>query len=165
MQDRNGQLTIESLYCLYRTGVYGYCLRMTGNRSDAEDLTQDTFVAAMQGLHRVRSAALVKAWIYKTACHKVRRHIRRRRFAALIGYEPAGRTDGFAMVELDIALATLSPLQREAVLLVKAEGLSLAEAAVALGVPEGTVKTRVYDGIKRLQALETAGLAFQTEKA
>jgi RNA polymerase sigma-70 factor (ECF subfamily) len=150
---------------MYGAGVFGYCLTMIGNRPDAEDLTQDTFVAAMEGLHRLRSVGSVRAWIYKTACHKVRRHLRRRRFVGLIGYEPMARSDPFARVELDIVLEALTVRQREAVLLVKAEGLTLAEAARALGVPEGTVKTRVYEGLKRLQALEVAGPAFRAEKA
>jgi len=139
------------LYEEYGKGIYRLCLRMTGSPSDAEDLTQDTFVAAMEGWHRFRGEAAPLTWIYRIAVRKARRHIRLRAFRLPRRDSTASQQDVAIRIDLARALTKLSLSNREAFLLVKVEGLTLKQAAEVACVPEGTMKFRVYEAIRSLR--------------
>jgi RNA polymerase sigma-70 factor (ECF subfamily) len=140
------------LYEEYGDGIYRLCLRMTGSVSDAEDLTQDTFVAVMQGWHRFRGEASPLTWIYRIAARKARRHVRLRVFRLAPPEQPVSERDLAVRIDLARALTKLSVRKREAFLLVKLEGLTLKQAAEVAGVPEGTMKFRVHEAIRSLRS-------------
>lgn len=158
----------ERLYGEYGKGIYRLCLRMTGSASDAEDLTQDTFVAAMEGWHRFRGESTPLTWIYRIAARKARRHVHLRAFRFPVRDESEAVEDSAVRIDLARALARLSVRNREAFLLVKLEGLTLKQAAEIAGVPEGTMKFRVYEAIRSLrmalgESYESGGLVQRHE--
>ncbi len=144
----------------YGDRIYRFCYRLCGSASDAEDLTQDVFLAAFQGGGRFEGRSSVQTWLYRIALNCWHQSRRTPRFDTtdLDGVTQAGPdleqavTDSIA---LTCALAALPPDLREAFLLVKAEGLKYREAAQVLGIPQGTVQFRVHQASRRLRALLT----------
>jgi len=116
--------------------VYGYLLHRCGSVSVAEDLAQETFLAAVTELKRGRGVDAPLPWIFGIARHKLLDHYRReerRAREAAVGVPDAvtlpGETDGRALS----ALAAVPPAQRIALVLRHADGLSVPEVAAALG--------------------------------
>jgi len=164
----------DDLYAEYGRRVYRFCLRLCGGATaDAEDLTQDVFVAAYRNLHRFEGRSTVSTYLYKIAYYRWRQvrsaGVRELAFTScgeggggwLAGGDPTGSQDparrGVARMTLNAALATLSDAQRAAFLLVKAEGLTCREAAEALGVPVGTVKYQVFEAVAHLRSFLEGG--------
>lgn len=152
-----------ALYRQYARDVLGVLLRLTNNdRAEAEDLAQETFFAAYRGRSRFRVGTSLKAWLLGIAVRRWRDE--RRKASAQKRSLPAGWAPELAPpaervalheLQLDAALALLTEAQKEAVLLVLGRGLTYREAAVALGEPEGTIKSRVYEAIQRLRRSQT----------
>jgi RNA polymerase sigma-70 factor (ECF subfamily) len=142
--------------------LFGLCFRLTGSRSEAEDLTQDICLALPGKLSGYRAQAKVTTWLYRVAVNAATD--RRRRQASY-----ARATDGWADWETDRAqraeeaeaatawlhraMAALSPSLRETLALVL-DDVSHAEAAEILGVSEGTISWRVAEAKKKLRALK-----------
>ncbi|MET1036551.1 MAG: RNA polymerase sigma factor SigE [Arthrobacter sp.] len=139
--------------------VYRLAYRLTGNRFDAEDLTQETFVRVFRSLHNFTPGTL-GGWLHRITTNLFLDQARRRnriRFDALAedsesrmpGKEP-GPERSFEHNNLDIdvqaALDALPPDFRAAVVLCDLEGLSYEEVAAALGVKLGTVRSRIHRG-------------------
>lgn len=141
----------HGLYSEYGDGIYRLCLRMTGSVSDAEDITQETFLAVMQGWHRFRGEATPLTWIYRIAARKARRCVRMRVFRPVLREPSVPEEDSALRIDLVRALAKLSLKKREAFVLVKVEGLTLKQASEVVGIPEGTMKFRVFDAIRDLR--------------
>lgn len=145
-------------------GVYRFCLRLCGGcAADAEDLAQEALIAAFVGLPRFVGRSSLKTWLYRIALYQWRRT--RRADGSTSGAEkvmPLGDTEPtlpdlteahIARLSLSAAVARLPEPLREAVLLVKMEGLTYREAALVLEIPQGTVQSRVHDAMKRLRVL------------
>jgi RNA polymerase sigma-70 factor (ECF subfamily) len=155
--DRTG---FPAFYQQYGDRIYRFCYRLSGSASDAEDLTQDVFLAAFQGRNRFEGRSSVQTWLYRIAlnCWRHSRRAPRLDTTDLESVRQAGPdlaqsvTNGIA---LTCALAALPPDLREAFLLVKAEGLKYREAAQVLNVPIGTVQFRVHQASRRLRVLLT----------
>jgi RNA polymerase sigma-70 factor (ECF subfamily) len=158
---------------LYRVGaprVRGFLLRLCGDAALADDLTQETFVRVhrARGAFEASSAAL--PWFFAIARnafvdHKRREQTRRGVSAALPPGE-GGLPEAEASLDargdevvaaremLDLVKATLdslTPIQREAFVLVRFEGLSIAEAAQVLGATEAAVKVRAFRAYEALR--------------
>jgi RNA polymerase sigma-70 factor (ECF subfamily) len=144
--------------------IYALSYALTGNRMDAEEVAQDTFLRAYRALitytpDRVRDLKQ-RAWLHQIAVNVVRNRHRgvKPRLVELNGSEPdhgAGPEEGAMrraeMDELAARVACLPPRYREAVVLRHVQELSYAEAADALGQPVGTVKANVHRGLKLLR--------------
>jgi RNA polymerase sigma factor (sigma-70 family) len=144
--------------------VFALSLAMTGNRHDAEDVAQDTFIRAYKALatyppDRVRDLK-ARPWLHRIAVNVVRNRVRgvRPRLVELNGSEPdhgAGpEEDALRRMEVDALAARVACLParyREAVVLIHVQELSYAEAADVLGQPVGTVKANVHRGLKLLR--------------
>ncbi len=136
--------------------------RVLGDRDDACDAVQDALLAAHRAAPGFRADCAVGSWLHRialNACRSRLRHARRRPptvpLLAAGPYEPwehpqAGISDRMSMQD---ALAALTPEHRLAVVLVDVQGYPVAEAAVILEVPEGTVKSRCARGRARLAGL------------
>jgi RNA polymerase sigma-70 factor, ECF subfamily len=131
----------------YLTGV---ALSLCGNnRADAEDLVQETFVAALTS--RFRGESSVRTWLVRilVRCYALVRRKRRHEFGQPMP-EPAQRTVPPATsgtdAKLDLAqmLEGLSPDQRQVIVLRELEGMTYEEMAEALHVPRGTVESRLH---------------------
>ncbi len=158
---RNGEAgAFESLYNEYGDRVYRFCFRLCGQTADAEDLTQEVFIAAYQGPDRFAGRSSVATWLYRIALYRWRRIQGAAPPTAPLEWEPESAAavpdpapSHIQRLSLESAMARLPESLRDAFLLVKAEGLKYREAARVLGVPQGTVQSRVHDAIVRLRVL------------
>ena len=146
----------DTLFARYAPRVLAFALRLTnGRRADAEDLTQETFVAAYRGAERFRGAARPLTWLLSIAVRRHRDSNRRGQIASVPLQEydgsPGVENAAIASVALRDALETLDDSFKTAFLLVAVQGLTHAEAAAVLKAPVGTVKWRVAEATKRLR--------------
>lgn len=150
----------DELVRLHRDRVFGICLRMMRDREAAYDAAQDTFVTLFRKADKYRAEAAFSTWLYRVTVNVCYDHLRRKkrmRTEQLPDHlDPADPQagDAFTSVELrpaiEEALDAIPPEFRAAVVLVDVEGLRLETAAQSLGVPVGTVKSRVFRGRKLL---------------
>lgn len=122
------------------------------DRDAADDVTQEVYLRAIPALTRYRGDAPARAWLLsiarRTCADVIRRRGRERRLWHRVVAQPdparvAGEAPATGDVELDALLADLDPDRRAAFVLTQVIGLPYAEAAVACGVPVGTVRSRV----------------------
>ena len=140
--------------------IFGLGLRMLGNREDALEATQETFLTVYRKARKFSGRSAFSTWLYRVAvntCYDHLRKAKRKRTTPLPEHSDppdVAAQDAFGAVELrpDLtqALAALPAEFRAAVMLVDAEDLSLETAAQILDVPIGTVKSRVFRGRKAL---------------
>lgn len=161
-----------ALYRRRSPALYRYALRMTGREALAEDVTQEVFVALVSETHRfdARRGSLM-AYLIGMARKQVYRHFERESRYAPGEPETAGpqasrdtpleaaaRNETVWAVRR--AILALPPAFREAVVLCDLQGLSYAEAAEAVEVPVGTLRSRLHRGRRQLAAaLREAGAA------
>jgi RNA polymerase sigma-70 factor (ECF subfamily) len=155
----------------HRDRLWAVAVRTTGDPEDASDALQDAFVSAYRNAASYRGEAAVTTWLHRVVVNACLDRMRRRRARPTVPLpEEDGETGhrGIAdprddldrlelRMEIDHALRKLPDDQRSAIVLVDVEGLSVAEAAEILGIPEGTVKSRCSRGRARL-AIALRGL-------
>ncbi len=156
---REGPPSFEALYAAQADRLYRFCRRICGDPDDAEDLAQDVLVLAYIGLGQLRDERAAAAWLYRIAVHRWRRVVVQRgpkhMSLAEVGAtarHPVGQ-DQTERLALDRALAALPAELREALILVKAERLTYREAALLIGVPQGTIASRIRLAAARMRAL------------
>ncbi len=144
--------------------VYNYVLRITGNREDALDLTQDVFLKAYQNLRKLDDPGRFAPWLYRIAHNEAYSMFRKRRPEADVDeLEPESTGTGITVggstvfpIELSLAVASalgrLSADQREAVVLKIYQGFKFEEMAEILSCPVSTVKSRLYTALELLKA-------------
>jgi len=140
-----------------------YARALLGDAAAADDLVQDTLERALAKLHLYRRGTDLRAWLF-TVMHNVYvNQLRAARPVAPLEEEmpelahPAREADALDLRDLDRALRRLPPEQREVLLLVALEDMSYGEAARALGIPIGTVMSRLSRAREKLRAM-LAGL-------
>ncbi len=155
----------------HRDRLWAVALRTTSDPEDASDALQDAFISAYRNAASFRGESAVTTWLHRVVVNACLDRMRRRKVRPTVPLpEEDGETGhrGLAdprddlgrlelRMEIDKALAALPLDQRAAIVLVDVEGLSVADAAAALGVPEGTVKSRCSRGRARL-AVALAGV-------
>lgn len=139
-----------------------YARALLGERSRADDLVQDTLERAWGRLHLWRSGSDLRAWLF-TIMHNLYVNQLRQNHNSLVGVSldeealnipiRATQEDGLEMHDLMAALSRLPDEFREVVLLVGLEQLRYEEVAQVLGIPTGTVMSRLARGRERLRAL------------
>jgi RNA polymerase sigma-70 factor, ECF subfamily len=138
-----------------------YARALTGDRVFADDLVQDTLERAWGKLHLWRRGSDLRAWLF-TVMHNVYVNQLRSRAAhpavsldesELNLLDRAAQTDRLEIRDLDVAIRKLPDEQREVLLLVALEQLSYEETARALGIPIGTVMSRLSRARERLRRL------------
>jgi RNA polymerase sigma-70 factor (ECF subfamily) len=153
----------EELVRRHEDRLFGLALRMTGNRTDALDATQDAFVAAFRRARSFRGDAAFGTWLYRIAINATQDVLRKRGRVVLSATEeseaPAAagtdRVEDAVVARLDIAraLAALPEEYREAVVMHDLGGVPYEEIAQLTGVPMGTVKSRISRGRRQLAGL------------
>jgi RNA polymerase sigma factor (sigma-70 family) len=144
----------------YLDFVYTICLRELGNAQAAEDATQETFIALAKQARRLRAETVLPAWLFTVALARCRdsrrRDARHRRIAP--AYPPS--ESPISGLELQFALASLPPRDREVVILRILLEYSHAEVAQRLGVSEDAARMRVDRALKRLRERAGPSLAL-----
>ncbi len=148
----------------HQAPVRAFLRRTLGGSFDAaDDLAQDVFVAAWGSLGRLRDPAGVRSWLFGIAWRRAKDRMRSglrdqaRDRAWLDGTVPSAGIAPEDRMALEQAMAALPADQRACVALCLADGWSHSEAAEALGLPLGTVKSHVTRGRARLLATLTGG--------
>jgi RNA polymerase sigma-70 factor, ECF subfamily len=153
----------------FRGQVYGLCYRMLGQREDAEDATQETFLRVARNLHRWDSGRAFEPWLLTIAGNRCRTKLAKRMrqpTPLVLDYPVEDRRNGHAKPsllaeELEVVLTGIRPEYRIAFQLFHSHELGYAEIAERLNVPLGTVKTWVHrarrDIISRLRTRGALG--------
>jgi RNA polymerase sigma factor (sigma-70 family) len=136
--------------------LWRYVRRMTGSADLADDLAQQAWAGALGALPRLRQPERFAPWLFVIARRAVADHLRLRYAAPEpLTEEPADERDdlGEALdrARIDAGLALLPPIEREVIALFHLQDLSLAECAEVLGVPAGTVKSRLFRARRMLR--------------
>lgn len=151
------ETALERLMGLHERLVLRTAWRMLGSREDAQDAAQEVFLRLYRHLGNVDELT-VEPWLYRTTLNVCYDALRRRpktgELLAEPSYDPdagAAIGDGEKRKLLEAGLKRLTPQERAAIVLCSIEGLSSAEAAAALGVTEGTVRSHLSLARTRLK--------------
>ena len=162
-----GRARFEAEALVHLDAMYSFALKLSRSRDDAEDLVSDTILRAFERWEQYRLGTNIRAWLFTILYHVFvsrKRRIDAREvqqpedtegwalFEAVGEADPEGRFyDSFLDDEITRAIRSLPEEYRAAVVLSDLQGLRYAEIATALGVPEGTVKSRLFRGRRLLQ--------------
>lgn len=163
--ERRAQFEREAL--VHLDALYSFALKLTRARDDAEDLVSDTILRAFERWEQYRLGTNIRAWLFTILYHVFvsrKRRIDAREVQPIeqedgwSGYEAVGEIDpegrfydSFLDESITAAIAKLPDEYRAAVVLSDLHQLRYAEIAQILGVPEGTVKSRLFRGRRILQ--------------
>jgi len=138
--------------------VYNLALRMTGREEDARDATQDAFLTALRKLSSFRGEAAFTTWLHRVTVNACYDLLRKRQRAPLLdrGHEerpepepppaPDHADDAVTSMDVQRALLQVPPDYRAVMILHDVQDLPQEEVAAILGIPIGTVKSRLHRG-------------------
>jgi RNA polymerase sigma-70 factor (ECF subfamily) len=165
---------LEALLRRHHDRLWALCRRLTGNHADAEDALQDALIAIARGIRRYDGRAAFTTWSYRVATNACLDELRRRRRRPLagvpetvgVGASPEGAEGAVAgpssatavdaappRLDIDAALALVPQEFRAAVVLRDLCDLDYAEIGRVLGIPPGTVRSRIARGRSQLADL------------
>jgi len=163
VQNARADLTrFSDLYQRHARAVYRYLLVRTGNVQDAQDLTSQTFLAAMESLPRYSNKSPFRAWLFGIARHKLadqyRAHQSVHQEVELIDDLPDDAGDPVALVDLNLdiervsrKLQVIAPDRAEALSLRLFAGFEVKEVAALMGKNEAAVRMLIFRGLRDLQ--------------
>jgi RNA polymerase sigma-70 factor (ECF subfamily) len=168
------QRAFEELVRRHQDRVYSVALGVVRSPEDAADVAQEAFIAVLRHLDTFQEGAAFTTWLHRITLRKAYDHLRRRvpepidpgaaSMANQEARDPDPHATGLARTAILEAIAGLDDGFRDAVLLVDVAGLGVEEAAAALGVAPGTIKSRVFRGRAALaKALGTGGFGSASE--
>lgn len=138
------------------SAVRGLLRRMGAPATEADDVAQDSFLVAFERISEFRGQGAFVAWVKKISARQYLRRLQRERRLASLAAEAEEQTDAQHdagdRIDLDEALRSLGAAERICVSMCYGAGLSHAEAADALNLPLGTVKSHVKRGVEKLRA-------------
>jgi RNA polymerase sigma-70 factor, ECF subfamily len=161
---RQPALDVASLYQEQREKVFAVCLRMTGNRAIAEDLTQDTFVQVVRKAHTFKGESKPSTWVYRIAVNAVLLHLRprlnnvlndQRRNAGeepLEGHLAQKLTDSLTHIDLQWAISQLPDGYRQVFVLHEVYGYTHHEMSGRLHTV-GNCKSQLHKAKGKLRKL------------
>ena len=158
-------LPFEQIIQRHEREIMRYLLRVSGNRDDAADLSQETWLRAYRAYPRLQPESDVRPWLYAIAINLCRNRARdgARRARVIVG-DNEGNTvgrhhrfldenEGYAAVHMREMIADLPTKQREALHLRYFAGLDYAEIAGAMGGSEESARANVSQAMKKLKAM------------
>lgn len=182
---RGDTAAFEELVTAHEARIYSLCLRMTGNREDAYDLTQEAFLKIWRKLDSFNQDASFGTWAYRLAsntCIDFLRKEKKRRDVPLFSEDDDGeetqlllpdqRYDPEAIVQqrdlqasLEAALESLEPQYRQILTLRELCGLSYSEIGSQLQLKEGTVKSRLARAREQVRKFISSGGNFSKKSS
>lgn len=160
-QIKNGQLEAKERFVrTHYESLLRFALCLTRNQTDAEDLTQQALLRAIQKIDRFAGQSSLKTWLHAILFREFTKWRRSLRRLAVLRKDQAADGCAFSRVReaqaILEALDSLDPIHRAAFVLHEVQGFDVSEVALALGIPEGTVKSRLHHARSRLRSkLET----------
>ena len=163
----------DQLVSKYRESIFSIIYNLTGNREDASDLTQITFIKAFQAIGRFRGRSAFFTWLYRIALNTTMSFLKKHSKRRFINYETVdesassseivekltakSRTEKGVLVQelqerLNESLQKLSPKHRTVVILHEIEGLEHAAIAEVTKTSVGTVRSRLHYAKQQLQS-------------
>lgn len=157
---------IETLVRQYETGVFRLALSIVGDEAEANEITQETFLAALRSLAAYREKQSFKAWLYTIALNHSRSHLRKRKAVERLRatlttifriehHKPAQPEDAVIHNEKEAevwkALNQLDELHRIVVVLRYFHELPVSEISQILSVKEGTIHSRLHSAREKLK--------------
>lgn len=160
-----------TLVARHQSSIVNLARALTADNGDADDLAQETFVRAYKAIDRFRGDSTFRTWLHRIAINVIQSHLRqrarrRRWFGPSLDDRDAASGESPALVvpatleddmarreAIDRALASLPAEMRVAVTLRDIQGFGYAEIAAMLGVPIGTVESRIFRARQRLRPL------------
>jgi RNA polymerase sigma-70 factor, ECF subfamily len=162
------------IFNAHKALIYSLCLRMTNNRAEAEDLTQDAFLQVFRKLNTFRGASALSTWLYRIAVNTVLMHFRKKSFSNVSLDEPCTKGNGdtkpfrreygtkdyrlsgcIDRITLNRAIRELPEGYRTVFLLHEVEGYEHQEIAEFLGCSTGNSKSQLHKARVRLRELLT----------
>ncbi|GIV20901.1 MAG: RNA polymerase subunit sigma-24 [Armatimonadota bacterium] len=172
----NDLSAFEEIVQRYQHKIYGYVKRLVLNETDAEDITQEVFLKALSALHHFREESSLQTWLFRIAtnlCRDLHRRRQREKGWLSLWRRADGEKDEGDECSIEIPDAHYDPekmllreelsdllqqaidhlpiAMREVLVLHDLESLSYEEIAQALGIPLGTVKSRLFHARARLR--------------
>lgn len=175
---RGNRSAFESLVRRHQRGLMNYFFRMLWNRQTSEDLTQEVFVKVFTHVESYQATAKFTTYLYRIARNTWIDHLRRTKHQRRVGSLDATNEDGRSLgdslalvtdgpdeelgkrelVERVLnAISSLDEPHREVLVMSEVQGMRYSDIAEALGIPVGTVKSRMFNAMKRLRE-KLAGL-------
>jgi RNA polymerase sigma-70 factor (ECF subfamily) len=159
----------ETLYGSYKRRVYPLCLRMSGNRQDAEDLTQEAFLQLHRKIATFRGESAFSTWLHRLTVNVVLMHLRKKRLPQVsleevlepredsprkeIGVRDDRLAGAIDRIALERSIGDLAPGYRNAIVLHDIEGYEHKEIAAILGYSTGNSKSQLHKARLRLRGL------------
>lgn len=165
------QDAFAALVLRYQAPIVNLARALTADDGEAEDLAQETFIRAYKAIGRFRGDSAFRTWLYRVAVNVIRSHLQRRtrrwkwfgpslderesaaQQASALSMPAAVEEDAARRQLIDRALASLPADMRAAVTLRDVHGFDYAEIADMLGIPIGTVESRIFRARQRLRPL------------
>jgi RNA polymerase sigma-70 factor, ECF subfamily len=167
----NNRNSFREFVELYKGDVYSIAYRLTGNHSDADDLSQVVFIKFFSTVANYRQETKITSWLYKIAVNSYIDRDRKKVNKLIFRFNNnddqetsieetvvSAKTDpekdtesGIIRDHIDSALTRLSPKERSAFVLKHYHGQSIREIAKNINTSEGTVKSLLFRGVKKLQ--------------
>jgi RNA polymerase sigma-70 factor (ECF subfamily) len=151
----------------YKFPVLRYLYRLTGDMEKAEDLTQDTFVKAFEGINGLRSQLALKSWLYRIATRTAHSYWRRNRLRVLIHVDDSKSPNSIAVEDsmrkveekmvVRRSLLEVPQHQRVCLVLHYVEGFKYREIAETLGISEDAVRKRISRGKQAFRRFYNGG--------
>ena len=173
----NSTVEASALFAEYHDPIYRYILSMVRDDSEAEDLTQDTFLRAYEHQDSLRDWNAVRGWLYRIATHACLDRFRQRKAQGSIENEdkiasvPSSLPSALEIAErvetsacVQNCLDFLSDRYRAVILLHEAHSLTTTEIAETLGESEGAIKIRLHRARLRLRKIMEMGCAVSQAK-
>jgi RNA polymerase sigma-70 factor, ECF subfamily len=173
---------LTRLYGAFAPALMAYVERLTGDRAQAEDVVQETFLKVLENRGRYAAEGRFRQWLFTVAANAARSQVRRGHLLVRLDADPGteaavGATPSRATAPdvatadrehlrlIEKTLATLPPGYAPAFHLRLREGFSYREIAAITGEPEGTQRSRVHHALHRLrEALEASSVTSEPKR-
>ena len=154
----------DALFRRWQPRLSGYARRLAADDTPAADAVQETWLAVVRGLRKLDDPATFRHWVYRIVTNKcadqVRRAVRQRELlrqaedeARAAGQPDAAPESNVSVAAVRAAIGRLRPDRRAVLALHYAESQSVADISAILGVPAGTVKSRLHHARQELKRL------------